>query len=65
MVSQLKSENACYLVKDLYKILDEVFHFYLRQKDARKKLIELNVQENSILDILKKIEINLVMLLMQ
>lgn len=54
MVSQLKSENACYLVKDLYKILDEVFHFYLRQKDARKKLIELNVQENSILDIFEE-----------
>lgn len=54
MVSQLKSKNACYLVKDLYKILDEVFHFYLRQKDVRKKLSELNVQENSILDIFEE-----------
>lgn len=54
MVSQLKSENACYLVKDLYKILDEVFHFYLRQKEARKKLIELNIQENSILDVFEE-----------
>ena len=31
MVSQLKSESACYLVKDLYKILDEVFHDPVRQ----------------------------------
>lgn len=54
MVSQLKSESACYLVKDLYKILDEVFHFYQRQKDARKKLIELNIQENSILDVFEE-----------
>ena len=54
MVSQLKSESACYLVKDLYKILDEVFHFYQRQKDARKKLIELNIQEDSILDVFEE-----------
>ena len=48
MVLQLKSESACYLVKDLYKILDEVFHFYQRQKEARKTLIELNIREDSI-----------------
>lgn len=54
MVSKLKSKNACYLVKDLYKILDEVFRFYLRQKDARRKLIELNVQEDSILHIFEE-----------
>lgn len=54
MVSQLKSESACYLVKDLYKILDEVFLFYQRQKDVRKKLIELNIQEDSILDVFEE-----------
>lgn len=54
MVSQLKSKNACYLVKDLYKILDEVFRFYLKQKDARKKLCELNIQENSVLDVFEE-----------
>lgn len=36
MVSQLKSESACYLVKDLYKILDEVFLF-LSKTERRKK----------------------------
>ena len=45
MVTQLKGEKACCLLKDLYKILDEAFHFYLKQKEARKKLIELNVQD--------------------
>lgn len=50
MVSMLQGDRACCLLKDLYKILDEVFHFYLKQKDARKKLSELNVQEKSILD---------------
>lgn len=51
MVRQLKGDNACCLLKDLYKILDEAFHFYLRQKEARKKLTELNVQDSSILDV--------------
>lgn len=54
MVSQLQGDRACCLLKDLYKILDEVFHFYLRQKDARKKLSELNVQEKSILDVFEE-----------
>lgn len=51
MVRQLKGDNAYCLLKDLYKILDEAFHFYLRQKEARKKLTELNVQDSSILDV--------------
>lgn len=51
MVTQLKGEKACCLLKDLYKILDEAFHFYLKQKEARKKLIELNVQDSTIMDV--------------
>ncbi len=51
MVTQLKGEKACCLLKDLYKILDEAFYFYLKQKEARKKLIELNVQDSTIMDV--------------
>lgn len=51
MITQLKGEKACCLLKDLYKILDEAFHFYLKQKEARKKLIELNVQDSTIMDV--------------
>lgn len=54
MVSYINNNNACYLIRDLYKILDEAFHFYLRQKEARKKLLELNVQESSILDVFEE-----------
>lgn len=55
MVTQLKGEKACCLLKDLYKILDEAFHFYLKQKEARKKLIELNVQDSTIMDVFEDI----------
>ena len=54
MVLQLQGETACYLLKDLYKILDEAFHFYIRQKEARKKLSELNIQDESILDVFEE-----------
>lgn len=54
MVLRLQGDKACYLLKDLYKILDEAFHFYIRQKEARKNLSELNVQEKSILDVFEE-----------
>lgn len=54
MVSQLKGDKACCLLNDLYKILDEAFRFYIRQKEARKRLFELNVQEGSILDVFEE-----------
>lgn len=54
MVSQLQGDKACCLLKDLYKILDEAFHFYIRQKEARKILSELNIQEKSILDVFEE-----------
>lgn len=54
MVLQLRGNEACCMLKDLYKILDEAFHFYMRQKEARKKLSELNVQDESILDIFEE-----------
>ncbi len=54
MVLQLQGDKASCLLKDLYKILDEAFHFYFRQKEARKKLSELNIQEESILDVFEE-----------
>ena len=37
-VERLKSDNSKNITKDLYKILDEVWHFYFRQKEARHEL---------------------------
>lgn len=54
MVLQLKGDKANFLLKDLYKILDETFHFYLRQKKARKKLAELNIEDSSIMDVFEE-----------
>lgn len=54
MVLQLRGNEECCLLKDLYKILDEAFNFYMRQKKARKKLSELNVQDESIFDIFEE-----------
>ena len=36
MVLQLKGDKSTCLLKNLYKILDETFHFYLRQKKREK-----------------------------
>lgn len=54
MVLQLQGDKACCILKDLYKIFDEAFHFYIRQKKARKKLSELNIQEESTLDVFEE-----------
>lgn len=40
-VDRLKTDNSKNFVKDLYKILDEVWRFYFRQKEARFELGKL------------------------
>lgn len=50
-VNWLKSENPYAVIKDLYKVLDECFNFYIKQKAARKKLVELNVSDDSIVEV--------------
>ncbi|MBQ8869528.1 MAG: hypothetical protein IJ027_07450 [Oscillospiraceae bacterium] len=50
-VNWLKSENPNAVIKDLYKVLDECFNFYIKQKAARKKLVELNVSDDSIVEV--------------
>lgn len=50
MVLRMKCENINLTIKNLYKILDECFYFYMRQKEARHKISELNVGTASIGD---------------
>lgn len=50
-VNWLKSENPNAVIKDLYKVLDECFNFYIKQKTARKKLVELSVSDDSIVEV--------------
>lgn len=42
-VTRLQSDNPKNIVKDLYKILDEVWHFYFRQKEERQELGKLRI----------------------
>lgn len=50
LTNYMKSSNTCVLIKDLYKILDEAYHFYYRQKEARNELVKLNIQDGGITD---------------
>lgn len=50
LTDYMKSSNTCVLIKDLYKILDEAYHFYYRQKEARNELVKLNVRDGDIID---------------
>jgi hypothetical protein len=50
LVSRMKTENVNSVIKDLYKILDECFRFYMRQKEARHKMVEQRVSSSEIVD---------------
>ena len=47
MTTALKCNNPECNIKDLYKILDEVYHFYRRQKKARSKMQRARVNSGS------------------
>lgn len=51
ITGELKSNNPEKTIKDLYKILDEVYHFYFRQKEARSKLVEARINNGEIIDV--------------
>ncbi|MBE6061890.1 MAG: hypothetical protein E7215_17265 [Clostridium sulfidigenes] len=51
MTDYMKGNNVCYLIKDLYKILDEVFHFYIRQKEARNEMCKINLQNTDVVEV--------------
>lgn len=38
----------------MYKILDEAFHFYIRQKEAQNELCNLNVRDAGIVDLFEE-----------
>lgn len=50
MVDWIKEENPNEVIKNLYKIMDECFTFYMRQKEARKKLSDLHINDGSIVE---------------
>lgn len=51
MICRLKNSNPEKNIKDFYKILDEVYHFYFRQKEARSKLVEAGINNGGIIDV--------------
>ena len=44
MTRDMRDNSSLNSIKDLYKILDEVYHFYRRQKDARSKMREAGIK---------------------
>lgn len=51
MTIDLKRNNPEGSIKDLYKILDEVYHFYRRQKEARSKMREAGVDRGDTFEV--------------
>ena len=51
LVTWLKTVNPNSAIKDLYKILDECFRFYMKQKEARKELTNLNINAGEIVEV--------------
>ena len=50
LIQWLKKTNSNQAIKDLYLILDKCFRFHLAQKEARKKLVVLNITHEDILN---------------
>jgi len=50
MVNKLKHENSYDMFMKLYYIFDEVHYFYLREKEARSKLVSINVDDTDLTD---------------
>jgi hypothetical protein len=54
MVQRFEAKDTRDTLKSLYKIFDEVHHFYLRQKEARAELTKLNVSEGEIIEVFEQ-----------
>jgi len=50
IIDWFKSNNSNQVIKDLYYIFDICFKFYMGQKSARKKLVELNINDDDIVN---------------
>lgn len=54
MIHRFNTQDTRDTLKSLYKVFDEVHHFYMRQKEARAELIKLNVSEGGAIDIFEQ-----------
>jgi len=50
MLNELERKDVRYMLVKLMKVFDEVHHFYMRQRKARTKLVELNINEGQIVE---------------
>lgn len=46
----IKSTNTNQVIKDLYQVFDKCFGLYVAEKKTRKKFVELNISDDSILN---------------
>lgn len=63
MVNRFKRENTYGIIFKLYYIFDEVHSVYLKEKEARVKMVESNIGVSDIMDVLesnKSIERNII-----
>lgn len=63
MVTRLKTEDTYGILLKLYFIFDEVHSIYLKEKEARTKLVETNIDSEAIVDLFennKNIERNII-----
>lgn len=63
MVNRLKMENTYGILLKLYFIFDEVHSFYLKEKEVRIKLVEMNIDNENVVNIFennKNIERNII-----
>lgn len=51
MINKLKNENLYDMFMKLYYIFDEVHYFYMCEKEARSKLVNINVDDADLTDI--------------
>ena len=51
MTNEFKNNNPEKSIKDLYKILDEIYHFYFRQKEARSQMVEAGINSGELIDV--------------
>lgn len=54
MTNVLENTNPEETIKDLYKILDEVYRFYTCQKEARSRMVEAGVNNCEIIDVFSR-----------
>ena len=63
MVERLKTENTYGILLKLYFIFDEVHSVYLKEKEARTKLVEVNIDSENVIEVFennKNIERNII-----